>query len=147
MIAGIRASLNRDFPELANGSEVSAHVSEPRAYMGRLDAGKVHWTIDLRESMTDSRTRQVRVKVDEQTGTFAYPKEKVDAHLQALKAIVAEAKSKRDLFLAARAKIPTDKPEWLLVRVLKTGGYSVEANGVQESTMLQIVDLLKGLTR
>lgn len=53
--------------------KVRVDIRPPRSYMGRFDAGKENWTLDISEATVFERTRQVRIKVgDKGVGPISF---------------------------------------------------------------------------
>lgn len=124
----IDAQIKKALPEctISNGhatidGDISLHVSHPREYMGRFDAGKVYWTIDLKEGATYSRTRQVRVKVDGDTVRF--DTEKLVSHLNALREIVAAKRKLESDRLEMENALPPLPLEMTVKPLVGTGEY------------------------
>lgn len=91
-----------------DGKNICVEFSSPREYMGRFDAGKEHWTIDLKENVTYSRKKQVRVKVDGDKVSF--DSAKLQAHVAALRKIIADDAAKKSAIKATESKLPPLPP-------------------------------------
>ena len=110
------------FPE-EGVRDVRIEAMRPREYMGRLDAGKKHWTIDVKETATYSRTKQVRVKVAAD-GTFTFDEAKLKALVERAQAIFKAHEDARRKTHDAQALAP-DMPRGMHATARPDGLYEV----------------------
>lgn len=105
----IKTAISALLPDWEKQPNICIAVSWPREYMGRFDAGKVHWTIDLSETATYSRIKQVRVK--DVGGLPVFNADKVRTYFAELRAIVKAENERRERLANAKKALPKLPPE------------------------------------
>jgi hypothetical protein len=126
---------------VGNVGDVKLYVSRPRPYMGRFDAGKGNWTVDVKEQETHSRTLQVRVKFKDCEPYFNCDalKEKI----QTAQAIASAHKNEKSKEEDGKNEIPKHLPRnmWIDYNV-QTNDYTIRYT-VKAEKMKQVVSYLK----
>ncbi len=105
-----------------DSGKVSITTSAPRDYMGRYDEGKYHWTIDVKESATYSRMKQVRVKIVNGEPSFDPAKLRAAVDEMCRRVDAHETKKRSD---DERMKLLGDVPFWLNIEPSAGGCYAV----------------------
>ena len=126
----------------------SWEISCPHEYMGRIDQGKAHWTLDIRpySYYIKMRTKQVRLKVDETTGDFDIDLSKVKNALEQVNKAVLLYIEEQNKKAEAEEIIPENLPSEINVVANKFGEYEIQfkTRTFEPDKMKKIVnDLLK----
>ena len=127
-LAAIIPEFDKDAPGgwLTGEKDINVDISWPRPGMGRFDDGKLHWTIDISEHATFSRTKQVRVKVAADN-SVSFDEKKVLSHLAAVRAIVAADKAQKEALNKSAAALPP-LPTEIVAEPVSNGLYNVRVH-------------------
>jgi len=128
MIQGILPEFNQDKARMGlDHGAVAIIVSSPRDYMGRYDEGKYFWTIDIKESATYSRMKQVRVKIIDGEPVFDADKLRAAVLEMHRRVIEHNTKKRKD---KEQMKLLGSVPDWLDIEPSASGWYGVRYGAV-----------------